>query len=96
MPVGILQLNLYLPMAHSLKDKRHYLRPILHDLRSKFSVSVAETGKNDVWQSSKILIAIASNSSVEIEKVTDRILKFIENHWVEVYLSSSELEIIIE
>ena len=94
MPVGILQLHIYLPMAHSLKGKRHVIKPIMHDLQTKFHASVAEIGKQDVWQNTELLIALSSSSTVTIEKTKQRLIDFVESHWAEVYITRSEMEII--
>jgi len=36
--------------AHSLKDKRHYVKSLKDRLRAKFNVAVAEIGEQEVWQ----------------------------------------------
>lgn len=96
MPVGILKLHLYLPLVHSLKEKCHLLKPMIHALQSRYLVSIAETGKQDVWQNTEILIAIASSDSAEIEGITERLLTFLETYTAEVYITENELEIIFE
>jgi uncharacterized protein YlxP (DUF503 family) len=42
MPVGLLTLELHLPEAQSLKDKRQVLRSLKDRLRRHFNVAVAE------------------------------------------------------
>ncbi len=42
MPVGLLTLEIYIPDAHSLKDKRQVIRSLKDRLRSRFNVAVAE------------------------------------------------------
>jgi len=36
--------------AHSLKDKRHYVKGLKDRLRAKFNVAVAEIDHQEVWQ----------------------------------------------
>ena len=43
MPVGLLTLELHIPDAQSLKDKRQVLRSLKDKLRREFNVAVAET-----------------------------------------------------
>ena len=43
MPVGKLTLELEIPQAHSLKDRRQVVRSLKDALRHSFNVSVAET-----------------------------------------------------
>ncbi len=49
MIVGLLSVELHIPYAQSLKDKRMVLRG-LKDRLKKFNVSVAEVEYQDVWQ----------------------------------------------
>ena len=48
MPVGLLTLEIQLPYAHSLKEKRAVLRKMRDRLRSRFNVAVAELNHEDV------------------------------------------------
>ena len=48
MPVGLLTLEIQLPYAHSLKEKRAVLRKMRDRLRSRFNVAVAELSHEDV------------------------------------------------
>jgi hypothetical protein len=50
MPVGLLTLEIQIPEAHSLKDKRQVLRSLKDRLRGKFNVAVAELEHQDLWQ----------------------------------------------
>jgi len=57
MPVALLQIDLHLPHAHSLKDKRMAIRSVKDRLRKRFNVSVSETAHQDLWQRAGIGIA---------------------------------------
>ena len=48
--IGVITFELHIEDAHSLKDKRHYVKGLKDRLRSKFNVAVAEIGDQDVWQ----------------------------------------------
>ena len=48
--VGVITFELRIDDAHSLKDKRHYVKSLKDRLRAKFNVAVAEIGEQDVWQ----------------------------------------------
>ncbi len=50
MPIGLLTLEIHLPDAHSLKDKRQVLRSLKDRLRGQFNVAVAELDHQDLWQ----------------------------------------------
>jgi len=48
--IGVLTLELRLPEARSLKDKRHVVQGLKERLRHKFNVAVAEIDCQDLWQ----------------------------------------------
>ena len=50
MPVGLLTLEIHLPYAHSLKEKRMVVQRLRDRLRRKFNVAVAELDHQDLWQ----------------------------------------------
>lgn len=65
MPVGLLTLELHLPYAHSLKEKRMVIRKLQERLRSRFNVSVGELDFQDLWQRSLIgVAAVAGDESI--------------------------------
>jgi uncharacterized protein YlxP (DUF503 family) len=72
MVVGILRLTLYIHGASSLKDKRQVLRKVTDRLRSRFNVSVAEVGDNDVWQKAVVGIAAVANDHSFVNEVLDK------------------------
>jgi uncharacterized protein len=67
MVVGHLSLELHIPGARSLKDKRMVLRGIKDRIR-KFNVAVAEVEYQDLWQRAGLSVVTVSND----EKVADR------------------------
>jgi uncharacterized protein YlxP (DUF503 family) len=76
MVVGLLSVELYIPHAQSLKDKRMVLRSIKDRLK-KFNVAVAEVEHQDVWQRAGLgIVAISTTTEhvdQELAKVTDEI-----------------------
>lgn len=78
MVVGICQLNLSIPGAHSLKDKRQVLKSLMARVRGSFNSSVAEVGQNDLWQSAVIGIAVVGNDRGFVNSTLDNIIDFIE------------------
>ena len=61
MPIGVLTLELHLPQAHSLKEKRFVVRKIKDRLRARFNVAVAELDHQDLWQ--RAVLGVVSISS---------------------------------
>src|SRR3979490_1615744 len=75
MPIGVLTLEIYIPEAHSLKDKRQVLRSLKDRLRAKFNVAVAELEGQDSWQRSVIGIVTLSNNAGHVEQSLRTVLE---------------------
>jgi len=74
MPVGLLTLELHIPDAQSLKDKRQVLRSLKDKLRRDFNVAVAEMEHHDSWQRSVVGIVTISNEEKHLREVLQRVL----------------------
>ena len=74
MPVGLLTLELHIPDAQSLKDKRQVLRSLKDRLRRDFNVAVAELDHHDTWQRSVIGIVTLSNEEKHVAEVLQKVL----------------------
>jgi len=68
-------LELRIPDAHSLKDKRQIVRSLKDRLRRKFNIAIAELGFQDVWQSSTIGIVTLSNAEQHVEESLQHVLR---------------------
>ena len=75
MPIGLLTLEIYIPEAHSLKDKRQVLRSLKDRLRGKFNVAVAELEGQDSWQRSVVGIVSLSNNVGHVEQSLRTVLE---------------------
>jgi len=75
--VGLLSVELFLPDAQSLKDKRMVLRQVKDRLK-KFNVSVAEVEHQQLWQRAGLGIVSISNGHDLVDKSLDAVLDEIE------------------
>lgn len=71
MVTGLLTLQIHLPFARSLKDKRQVLRSLKDRLRSHLNVAVAEVDHQDLWQRSTIGVVSVSADQARIRKVLE-------------------------
>lgn len=71
MVVGLLTLEIHLPYAHSLKDKRQVLRKLKDRLRARFNVAVAELDHQDTWQRASVGILSLSNDKLHLAQVLE-------------------------
>ena len=74
MPVGLLTLELHIPDAQSLKDKRQVLRSLKDRLRRDFNVAVAELEHHDTWQRSVVGIVTISNEEKHVREMLQKVL----------------------
>lgn len=75
MPVGLLTLDIQIPYARSLKDKRAVLQKMRGRLRSRFNVAVAELDHQDVWQHATLGVVSISGSQPLLESVFRQVLE---------------------
>ena len=81
--VGILSAELHFPASHSLKEKRHFLRSARQRLKN-MGAAVAEVDHHDVWQRSRVTLALVAREHRELERLLDE---------AERYLASQEWEL---
>ncbi len=67
MVVGVLQLELHVPEAQSLKDKRSVIKRIKDQLRGRFNVAVAEVDANETWQRATVGVSAVSDQRAYVE-----------------------------
>ena len=68
MHVLLIKLNLQIPNAHSLKDKRRQIKSLKDRLINRFNASVAEVDDLDSWQQSVIALCLLSNDRSYLDK----------------------------
>ena len=56
--VGILSFDLHFPEGGSLKGKRKHLLSLKSDLQRRVGAAVAEVDHHDLWQRSRLTIAV--------------------------------------
>ncbi|BBY83313.1 DUF503 domain-containing protein [Mycolicibacterium pulveris] len=69
--IGWLQFDLLLGDVRSLKQKRSVIRPVIAELRRRFSVSAAETGAQDLYRRANIGVAVVSADRDHVVEVLD-------------------------
>lgn len=77
MHVLAVEMELRIPHAHSLKDKRQVVKSLVEGARHRFGVSSAETGRQESWQRSTLGFAIVTSSPGLAESVMDDIDRFV-------------------
>jgi uncharacterized protein YlxP (DUF503 family) len=78
MTVGVCTLEIIIPEANSLKDKRSVLKSMLEGMRNKFNVSAAEVEHMDLWRRATVGIACVSNSQTFTDQVLNKVIDWVE------------------
>lgn len=78
--VGLCTLELSIPEAHSLKDKRSALKSVLEGVRNRFNVSAAEVDQQDVWRRATVAVACVSNSQPFVDQVLNKVHRWVESN----------------
>lgn len=73
------RLELELPFASSLKDKRQTIRSLKDRLRRK-NVSIVESNHQDLWQRATVEIALAATSRGAAEEKREEIRRALLNY----------------
>ena len=61
-------ITVHIPLVHSLKEKRRYIKSLKDKIRQQFNASVAEIDGLDEWQNSVLGIVMISNERIYLEK----------------------------
>jgi uncharacterized protein YlxP (DUF503 family) len=70
--IALLTLDIHIPHAHSLKDKRMVVRSLKDRLRTKFNVAVSEVDHQDLWQRSQISVVTVGSDENFLHKVLEQ------------------------
>jgi uncharacterized protein len=73
MPIGLLTLEIHIPDARSLKDKRQVLRSLKDRLRAHYNVAVAELEHQELWQRARVGVVSISGDSRHLEESIEAI-----------------------
>lgn len=77
MQVLAVRYELFVPQARSLKERRAAVRPIVAGIRSRFELSVAEVGPQELHQRAAVGVAIVSEDAGTCESVADDVSRFV-------------------
>ncbi len=90
--IGLCTLDLFMGEANSLKDKRRILKSMLEKIRSRFNVSIAEVGQQDLWQRSTVAFVCVSNERAHADQMLSAVVRFMEQ--MDAQITSYQTEIL--
>lgn len=78
MLIGSLLVQVYVPGATSLKEKRQVVKGMTAKIQNRFNVSVAELNNEDLWQRATIGVAMVGDSKDYMERQLQLVLNFMD------------------
>lgn len=93
MVVGVGKISLRLHGCRSLKEKRKVVQAMIRRLQNRYHASVAEIGKNDIYQRAEIGVALVANSGQLVNAMLDKMIDTAEDLQL-AEIVDSEIEII--
>jgi uncharacterized protein YlxP (DUF503 family) len=76
--VAVLVINLHFPDAGSLKGKRKELSSIKAQIHARLGAAVAEVEHQDLWQRSRLTVAVTAGSVGGVEKQLDGVQRWLD------------------
>jgi uncharacterized protein YlxP (DUF503 family) len=77
MTVGVLQVEIAIPDAFSLKDKRRVVKSLKDRIAHGHNVSIAEVGALDEHRRSILGVAMVSNDTRYVQGALDKLVDFV-------------------
>ncbi len=94
MVIGILTLELSIPAAHSLKEKRQVIKSVQARLRREFNISIAEIDRHDNRQIAVLGVACVSADEKYAHGLLMRVVEWVENTRLDCILTDFQIEMV--
>ena len=76
--VGIVRIELHLPAAASLKDKRSVVRSLKERIRERVHAAVSEVDHQDLWQRAALGVAVVSGERRQVAEMLQSVRRLVE------------------
>jgi uncharacterized protein YlxP (DUF503 family) len=94
MKVGVCTVQLVIPAAYSLKEKRRVVRSALERMRQRFNVSAAEVDGLDMWNEAIIGIACVSNDAGHAQAVLSKVVDWLAQERLDAEIRDYSIEVL--
>jgi uncharacterized protein YlxP (DUF503 family) len=76
--VGIVRIELHIPAATSLKEKRSVVRGLKDRIRQRVHAAVAEVDHQDLWQRATLGVAVVSGESRQVDELLQSVRNLVD------------------
>jgi hypothetical protein len=94
MVIAVLTLQISIPVAFSLKDKRRVVKSLIARVRNEFNVSISEVDDQDLWQSAVLGVASVATSQAYAHGQLEAVIKFIDKERPDCPIGAYEIEML--
>ncbi len=77
--VGLLEIKIYIPEAHSLKEKRSVIKSI-KDKLFRHNISFSEIETQDLYQKCHLSVVAVGNEKVYVERTFNKVIDEIDQN----------------
>jgi uncharacterized protein YlxP (DUF503 family) len=77
--VGIVRIELHVPGASSLKEKRSVVRALKERIRHRVQAAVAEVDHQDLWQRASLGVAVVSGERRQVDTLLQSVRRLVES-----------------
>jgi uncharacterized protein YlxP (DUF503 family) len=78
--VGALEIEIHIPSARSLKEKRSVVRHLVETARQRFGVSASEVAHHDRWQRAGLGFSVVAPSAAPAQRLLEQVERFVWSH----------------
>lgn len=75
--VGVVRIELHLPAARSLKDKRQVIQSLKERIRHRVHAAVAEVDHQDLWQRAALGVAVVSGEAHQVDEMLQSVRELV-------------------
>jgi hypothetical protein len=93
MSIGILIIDIKIPLNSSLKGKRRILKSIKQKISNRFNVSIAETDNHNLWQKATFTIAKVGINKSNVNSTLSKIENYLTEK-LKINIINSNIEVI--
>lgn len=94
MAIGLLTIELYLPVANSLKEKRSVLRPLIARLRKEYNISICEADAQDQLSRAVVEIVCVSGNRALAHRLLQNVANRVESWRMDAQMIDYNIEMI--
>lgn len=94
MVIGLCTLELNIPAAGSLKEKRQVVKSVIARLRNEFNISVAEVDRLDAPQTAVIAAVTVSGDRDYVDALLTRVALWVDHNRLDCYLVDYQIELL--